>query len=79
MIYLVSLLFGVVLISMPLPDTSLADCREIAAASQSAIDAKLAVRPGAHGGKVVTVGDLEVVCSYIPPVEGKPLTQGTPA
>ena len=79
MIYLVSLVFGVVLVAMPLPDTSLADCREIAHGAQVAIDAELVVRPAAHDGRMVTVGDLEVVCSYIPPVEGKPLTQGTPA
>ena len=79
MIWLVSLVFGVTLIYTPLPDTmTITDCREIAAGAQAEIDAELAIRPGAHDGKTVKVGDIEVTCSYWEPVAGKPLTQGTP-
>lgn len=78
--FLVSLVFGIVIATMELlPGTTMAECHEAAAYTQTAIDAHLAVEPGTYEGKPVNVGDLDVVCSYTLPPMGKRMTNGTPA
>lgn len=78
--YMVSLIFGVVLavLDMP-PGTTMPACNDVAALVQIGLNEELLAEPYVFAGSRVRPGDIEVVCSYTKPVQGRPMTKGTPA